>query len=111
MKRIEAIIQPYKLSKVVTAMHALPQFPGFTVFDAHGQGHGRGKGGTFAYDTKEGLLYHRRCVVVVMCEDEMASMIVDAIAVAAHTGQVGDGMITVVRVDTLLRIGQRESNS
>ena len=108
MKRIEAIIQPHKLTKVVTAMHALPHFPGFTVFDAHGQGHGRGNGGVFAYDSNDGLLYHRRCVVVVICADDEAPSIIDTIKTAAHTGQIGDGVISVVNVETLVRIGKSE---
>jgi nitrogen regulatory protein P-II 1 len=108
MKRIEAIIQPHKLSKVVTALHALPHFPGFTVLDAHGQGHGRGKGGIFAYDNKEGLLYHRRSVLFVLCEAEFAEAIVATIKAAAHTGRAGDGLISVVDVDTVVRIGNPE---
>ena len=104
MKRIEAIIQPHKLSKVVSALHALPHFPGFTVFDAHGQGHGRGKGGTFAADAGEGFLYHRRCVVVVLCEEDFVSRIVEAIIDASHTGQAGDGFVSIAEVDSLTRI-------
>ena len=46
MKRIEATLQPHRLTKVVHALHALPHFPGFTVYDAHGQGHGRRRAGT-----------------------------------------------------------------
>ncbi len=111
MKRIEAIIQPHKLSKVVAALHALPHFPGFTVLDAHGQGHGRGKGGVFAYDNKEGLLYHRRSILFVLCEDEFATTIVEAIGGAAHTGRAGDGLISVVDVDAIIRIGKPEGRA
>jgi len=111
MKRIEAIIQPHKLSKVVTALHALTDFPGFTVFDAHGQGHGRGKGGVFAYDNKEGLLYHRRQVLVILCEEGIASSIVATITAAAHTGRPGDGLIAVTDVQTYVRIGNAEARS
>jgi nitrogen regulatory protein P-II 1 len=106
MKRIEAIIQPHKLSKVVAALHALSHFPGFTVLDAHGQGHGRGKGGIFAYDNKEGLLYHRRSVLFVLCEAQFAQTIVETIKAAAHTGRAGDGLISVVDVDAVVRIGE-----
>lgn len=111
MKRVEAVIQPHKLSKVVSTLHALPHFPGFTVLDAHGQGHGRGQGGVFAYDNKEGLLYHRRSVLFVLCEDEFAETIVEAIKRAAHTGQAGDGLISVVDVDAVVRIGKPEDRA
>ena len=111
MKRIEAIIQPHKLSKVVAALHALPHFPGFTVLDAHGQGHGRGKGGVFAYDNKEGLLYHRRSVLFVLCEAEFAPTIVDTIRSTAHTGRAGDGLISVTDVDAVVRIGKPEDRA
>ncbi len=111
MKRIEAIIQPHKLSKVVTALHGLPSFPGFTVLDAHGQGHGRGKGGNFTYNNNDGLLYHRRCVFVVLCDEDCATSIVETIISAAHTGQAGDGLISVVNVDALVRIGKPEGSA
>lgn len=105
MKRVEAIIQPHKLSKVVTALHALPHFPGFTVLDAHGQGHGRGKGGVFA---EEGLLYHRRCILFVLCGEDEVKAVMDTIKSAAHTGQAGDGLISVTDIDALVRIGKPE---
>lgn len=108
MKRVEAIIQPHKLSKVVTALHALPHFPGFTIFDAHGQGHGRGKGGVFAYDNEEGLLYHRRCILFVLCGDDELLAIMETIARLAHTGQSGDGLISISNVEALVRIGNPE---
>ncbi|MFX9224383.1 P-II family nitrogen regulator, partial [Acinetobacter baumannii] len=72
MKRIEAFLRPHRLGKVIAALHALPHFPGFTVFDAHGQGHGRGTGGHYVYGEDEGVLLHERCVLVVICADEQA---------------------------------------
>lgn len=103
MKRIEAFIQPHRLNKVVTALHALPMFPGFTVFDAHGQGHGRGKGGHFAYGDG-GLLFHEHCVLVILCDDTDAEVIAKAIATAAHTGRTGDGIVSISDVMKVLRI-------
>ncbi len=41
MKRMKAFIPPHRLNSIVSALHALPCFPGFTVFDAHEQGQGR----------------------------------------------------------------------
>ena len=111
MKRIEAIIQLHKLSKVVTALHALPRFPGFTVLHAHGQGHGKGVGGVFAYDNKEGLLYNRCSVLLILCEAQSSTTIVETIRSAAHTGQAGDGLISIVDVDSIIRIGKPEGQA
>jgi nitrogen regulatory protein PII len=104
VKRIDAIIQPHRLSRVVTALHELPKFPGFTIFDAHGQGHGRGAGGAFAYEPKDGLLYHKRLCVTVFCEEGRCKEIASAIAKAAHTGRAGDGVVAISSVDELIRI-------
>ena len=108
MKRIEAIIQPHKLNQVITALHGLPKFPGFTVLDAFGQGHGRGEGGNYMYDNQEGLLAHRRCLLLVLCQDDSVSNIVTTIIGATHTGQPGDGVIGVMDVGTFYRIGNPE---
>ncbi len=111
MKRIEAFVQPHKLREVISALHGLPNFPGFTVLDAYGQGHGRGDRGGYTYDNREGLLGHRCCLLVVISQDESVSRIVDTIIGAAHTGQQGDGIIDVVNVDALFRIGKAEAHA
>lgn len=104
MVRIEAFIQPHRLGKVVSALHSLPRFPGFTVFDAHGQGHGRGKGGHYAYGTEQGLLYHKRSVLVILCAEQEADDIANAITQSAHTGTSGDGIVVMSEVSSVSRI-------
>ncbi|MBN9534627.1 MAG: P-II family nitrogen regulator [Alphaproteobacteria bacterium] len=104
MKRVEAIIQPHRLPKVVQALHTLPAFPGFTILDAHGQGRGRGAGGHFIHEPNEGLLYHRRTVIVVICENDRARDIAQKIVQTAHTGNPGDGIITISDVSEVIRI-------
>jgi nitrogen regulatory protein PII len=104
MKRVEAFLQPRRLAKVVSALHALPVFPGFTMMDAHGQGHGRGVGGHFVHEPNEGLLYHKRICLVVICEDVEAAAIVDAISNAARTGNKGDGLVVVTDTVEVVRI-------
>lgn len=111
MKRIDAFIQPHKLSKVIGALHALPSFPGLTVFDAHGQGHGRGVGGHFAYDLSEGLLLHKRSYIVIVCEDTEAAEIANSIALAAHAGKKGDGLIVISDVVQMIRIRDFEAST
>lgn len=104
MKRIEAIIQPHRLKHVVLALHELPRFPGFTVVDTHGQGRGKGTGGHFVYEPDEGLVYHKRRMLIVVCEDKEARLIAELIAKAAHTGRAGDGLVAITTLDDALRI-------
>lgn len=104
MQRIDAMIQPHRLKHVVLALHEMETFPGFTVTDAHGQGRGKGKGGHFAYDPEEGLVYHKRRIVSVVCEDADAVSIANLIAAAAHTGRAGDGLITITPLSNVVRI-------
>lgn len=111
MKRIDAFIQPHRLAKVVSALHALPRFPGFTIFDAHGQGHGRGAGGHFAYGEDHGLLYHARTVVVLFCEDAEVDGITEAIRNAAHTGNSGDGIVVISAIGRLLHVRDTEGGA
>lgn len=104
MKRIEASIQPHRLDRVIAALHALDRFPGFTVLAAHGQGHGRGAGGHYAFG-EDGVLFHERRLLVVICEDAETAAICKAIRDATHTGARGDGIIAVSEVVGLMRIG------
>ena len=48
MKRIEAFLQPHRVSKVVAALHGLPRFPGFTVLEPTGRATGVGMAGTMS---------------------------------------------------------------
>ena len=103
MKRVEAFIKPHRLNKVVSALHALPSFPGFSVLSLHGQGHGRGAGGHYAYG--EGtLLLHESCLLVIVCEDQDAEHVAAAILQSAYTGRQGDGIVLISEVTQLLRI-------
>ena len=104
MKRIEAFLQPDRLSRVVAALHALPRFPGFTVLNAHGQGRGRGAGGSYVYGEVDGLLYHSNRMLIVFCEDGDADMISELIASVAHTGHAGDGIVVTSPVSQIRRI-------
>ncbi|MBL6612387.1 MAG: P-II family nitrogen regulator [Alphaproteobacteria bacterium] len=104
MKRIDAIIQPHRLRHVVLALHELPRFPGFTIVDAHGQGRGKGSGGHFVYDADEGLVYHKRRALMIVCEDKEARYIAELIAKAAHTGRAGDGLVTISDLGDVIRV-------
>lgn len=103
MKRVEAFIQPHRLSKVVRALHELPSFTGFTVVGGKGQGHGRGTGGHYAFGN-DSLMYQDRQVLVVICTDTDADLIARTIAKAAHTHNPGDGLVSIGDVSQVLRI-------
>ena len=103
MKRIEAYLAPHRLTPVVHQLHELPHFPGLTITNAHGQGHGRGEGGHYAYD-EDCLTYLDRKLLIVICEDTEAQAIADLIARTAHTGNRGDGIVVISEVSQVLRI-------
>ena len=102
MKRIEGFIRAHRLAKVVAALHALPHFPGFTVVECHGQGEGRGEGGHFAYDPDEGIQYHKSKMVIVVCADDEANLVAEAIARAGCTGESCDGLVAVTDVPQVI---------
>ena len=112
MKEIKAIIQPHMVSKVVRALHGLPHFPGLTLFDARGQGRGRGAGGAFKV-TEDSIDYHRKTVLEIVCNHEQADEIVEVIQRAAHTGNAGDGIILVTELPEVIRIrtGEKQQHA
>ena len=108
MKEITAVIQPHMLGRVMDALHALPHFPGVTVLAAHGQGRGRGAGATFKL-TEENFVFHKKTVLLVVCDVSLADAVVAAITGAARTGHHGDGVVSVKTVDQVFRIRTGES--
>lgn len=108
MKEITAIIQPQALSRVMHALHALPHFPGVTLLDAHGQGRGRGTGGAFR-PTEDDFTFHKKTVVLITCEAALADTIVSTLIQAAHTGNKGDGLVTIKDVARAIRIRTGET--
>ncbi|MDA1280983.1 MAG: P-II family nitrogen regulator [Chloroflexi bacterium] len=112
MKQITATIQPHRLSNVVRALHQLPHFPGFTIWDARGQGRGRGAGGAFKV-TEDSIDYHRKNLLQITCADELVTSIVETIQKSAHTGNPGDGLIVVTDVAEVIRIrtGEKQDHA
>lgn len=96
------------MDEAITALHELPRFPGFAVLDGHGQGHGCGAGGHYAFG-QDGLLYHPQRLLVVVCEDDEMTAVAGTITTAAHRGLAGDGLagdglITIKHLEAVLRI-------
>ncbi len=108
MKKIEAIIKPFKLDEVKEALHEVG-VSGITVTEA--KGFGRQKGHTELYRGAEYVVdFLPKVKLEVVVEDSLAERVVEAIASAAQTGRIGDGKIFVIPVETALRIRTGERN-
>jgi nitrogen regulatory protein P-II 1 len=107
MKEIKAIIQPHMLDRVVAALHELPHFPGLTVLDVIGQGRGRGKHHAYKA-TLDTVFSSRRKRIEIICADDAAESIAQAIRDFAHTGRSGDGIITIAEIADVIRIRSGE---
>lgn len=108
MNEIIAIIQPHTLAKTMQALRELPSFPGVTLLDVHGQGHGLGEGGAFT-PTEDSFGFHKKTLLLINCEPKLTQKIVETIARSAHTGNKGDGLITVKDVNRSIRIRTGDS--
>ena len=93
MKKIEAVIKPFKLDEVKEALHEVG-LQGITVVEA--KGFGRQKGHTELYRGAEYVVdFLPKVKIEVICEDHVAERAVEAIVNAARTGRIGDGKIFV----------------
>ena len=111
MKKIEAIIKPFKLDEVKEALHEVG-IQGITVTEA--KGFGRQKGHTELYRGAEYRVeFLPKVKVEVLVDDAKAAGVVDAIVDAARTGRIGDGKIFVSPVEDAVRIrtGERGPNA
>ncbi len=108
MKKIEAIIKPFKLDEVKEALHEVG-VSGITVTEA--KGFGRQKGHTELYRGAEYVVdFLPKVKLEVVVEDGLADRVVEAIAASAQTGRIGDGKIFVTAIETALRIRTGERN-
>lgn len=102
MKRIEAIIKPFKLDEVKEALHEVG-VSGITVIEA--KGFGRQKGHTELYRGAEYVVdFLPKIKLEIVVPDVLADRTVEAIAKAAHSGRIGDGKIFVSTIERALRI-------
>ena len=102
MKKIEAIIKPFKLDEVKDALHEVG-IKGITVTEA--KGFGRQKGHTELYRGAEYVVdFLPKVKIEVIMEDALVERAVEAIQQSAHTGRIGDGKIFVTDVDEAIRI-------
>ena len=109
MKTVMAIIKPFKLDDVREALTNLG-VQGLTVTEV--KGYGRQKGHTEIYRGAEyAVSFLPKLKIEIVIEDADVAKTMDAIAVAAKTGQIGDGKIFVSPVESALRIRTGETNS
>ena len=102
MKKIEAIIKPFKLDEVKDRLTAVG-VQGLTVTEV--KGFGRQKGHTELYRGAEYVVdFLPKSKLEILAPEEQVDDIIDAIMTAAHTGRIGDGKIFILPADDVLRI-------
>ncbi|MCG2841712.1 P-II family nitrogen regulator [Sandaracinobacter sp. RS1-74] len=108
MKKVEAIIKPFKLDEVKEALHEIG-VSGITVTEA--KGFGRQKGHTELYRGAEYIVdFLPKVRLEVVVDDAQVDRVVEAIANAARTGRIGDGKIFVSTIDKAIRIRTGETD-
>ena len=108
MKKIEAIVKPFKLDEVKEALQEVG-LQGITVTEA--KGFGRQKGHTELYRGAEYVVdFLPKVKIEVVVKEDDAERCIDAIVKAAKTGKIGDGKIFVTQVDHVVRIRTGEVN-
>ena len=109
MKKIEAIIKPFKLDEVKEALHGIG-IQGMTVTEV--KGFGRQKGHTELYRGAEYVVdYIPKVKIEVAVDDDLVEQVIDTIIDAARTGKIGDGKIFVTNLENVVRIRTGESGS
>lgn len=108
MKKVEAIIKPFKLDEVKEALHEIG-VSGITVTEA--KGFGRQKGHTELYRGAEYIVdFLPKVRLEVVVDDSQVDRVVEAIATAARTGRIGDGKIFVSTIERAIRIRTGETD-
>jgi nitrogen regulatory protein P-II 1 len=111
MKKVEAIIKPFKLDEVKEALHKLG-VQGLTVTEV--KGFGRQKGHTELYRGAEYVVdFLPKIKLEVVVGDDVVGKVVDAIVEAAGTGRIGDGKIFILPLEEAVRIrtGERGADA
>jgi len=109
MKKIEAIIKPFKLDEVKEALQAVG-VQGITVTEA--KGFGRQKGHTELYRGAEYVVdFLPKVKVEIVVADDLVDACVDAIQKAAKTEKIGDGKIFILNVEEVIRIRTGETGA
>lgn len=109
MKKIEAVIKPFKLDEVREALSAIGA-NGLTVTEV--KGFGRQKGHTELYRGAEYVVdFLPKIKLELVVSDEMSEAVIDAIMKTSHTGKIGDGKIFVTDIAEVIRIRTGETGA
>ncbi len=111
MKKIEAIIKPFKLDEVKEAL-SKAGIQGLTITEV--KGFGRQKGHTELYRGAEYVVdFLPKVKIEILVDDDKAGEVVDTIINAARTGRIGDGKIFILPMDDVVRIrtGERGADA
>ena len=109
MKKIEAVIKPFKLDEVKEALQELG-VQGMTVLEA--KGYGRQKGQTELYRGAEYVVdFLPKIKIEVVVADDQLNAAIEAISRAARTGRIGDGKVFVSEITEVIRIRTGESGA
>ena len=102
MKKIDAIIKPFKLDQVKEALHEIG-IQGITITEVKGVG--RQKGHTELYRGAEYVVdFLPKVKLEIVVPDDRVEQVVETVMKSAHTGRIGDGKIFVLPVDEVIRI-------
>lgn len=109
MKKIEAIIKPFKLDEVKDALGEVG-LQVITVTEA--KGYGRQKGHSETYRGAEYVVdFLPKAKIEIVCDDDLVERAVEAIMNAARTGRIGDGKIFVSEIEEAIRIRTNDKGS
>jgi len=109
LKKVEAIIRPFKLDEVKIAL-VNAGIVGMTVLEV--RGFGRQKGQTERYRGSEYTVeFLQKLKIEIVVEDSQVEMVVEKLVAAARTGEIGDGKIFVSPVDQIIRIRTGEKDT
>jgi len=109
LKKVEAIIRPFKLDEVKIAL-VNAGIVGMTVSEV--RGFGRQKGQTERYRGSEYTVeFLQKLKLEIVVEDEQVDMVIDKVIAAARTGEIGDGKLFISPVEQIIRIRTGERNA
>lgn len=109
MKKIEAIIKPFKLDEVKDALNGIG-IKGMTVSEV--KGYGRQKGHTEIYRGAEYVVdFIPKIKLEIIVQDEQVDQVIDQLLAVARTGKIGDGKIFVLPVERVIRVRTGETGS
>ena len=110
MKKIEAIIKPFKLSAVKEALHEI-NLTGMTVTEVKGFGRQRGQEGIGNKSENYSDDFLAKTKVEIIIDDQNVEKTIESIKKAAYSGKIGDGKIFVSNIEQVIRIRTGEKDS